>query len=72
MGRKHAVGGSDSDGGKWRGIMMRGKYMAIEERARAEDKMEKNRDGAHLDSITRWREYDLTRSPTERKKWIHI
>jgi hypothetical protein len=47
--------------------MMRSKYMATEERTRTEDKIETNRDGTHLDSITWWGEYDLSQSPTQPK-----
>ena len=47
--------------------MMRSKYTATEERTRAEDKIETNKYGTHLDSITWWGEYDLTRSTTQRR-----
>ena len=47
--------------------MMHSKYTATEQRTRAEDKIEMNGDGTHLDSITWWSEYDLTQSPTQPK-----
>jgi hypothetical protein len=44
---------------------MRSKYMAAEDRTKAEDKIETGGDGTHLDSITRWGEHDLAQSPTQ-------
>jgi hypothetical protein len=52
--------------------MMRSKYTATEERTRAEDKIETNGDGTHLDSITWWGEYDLTPIINPSQTWFHI
>jgi hypothetical protein len=65
MGHRHALGDGDGDGGN--GGVSRCAAKATEERTRAEGKIETNRYGTHLGSITWWGEYDLIRSPTQPK-----